>query len=161
MGTSSVIATPAGSLGWKGRYVHWDGYPTGVGESLRRIINRDGVLEAVRRLTQDRYGWSNIDPEEAGPVPDYMQDGRFATEVGYGTAYTTAAGQSTEDEWVTRDGDDWGTEWAYVVQEGAIEVLFRNWRKNGSTWDVAGVVLLNDAEGMQRVESSVYASVSN
>jgi hypothetical protein len=33
MGTRSMILKPHGDA-WVGRYVHWDGYPTGVGQEL-------------------------------------------------------------------------------------------------------------------------------
>ena len=56
MGTRSVIAVKT-DTGWKGRYCHWDGYPSGVGANLLRVVARDGFETAVKTLTEQHYSW--------------------------------------------------------------------------------------------------------
>lgn len=131
MGTRSVVAIPLDG-GFKGRYIHWDGYPSGVGENLLDIVRRDGVERAVQVLTEENYGWSSLNstgPGEFGPGYEDpgRGDGRFRAVEGYGTAYTTAGGQSSPEEWITDSSDDWGTEWAYVINPNWITVLQRRW----------------------------------
>jgi len=41
MGNRAVIAATYPD-GVKGRYVHWDGYPSGVGLAVLAIVQRDG-----------------------------------------------------------------------------------------------------------------------
>lgn len=147
MSTRSAVAVPYGNS-WRGRYVHSDGYPSHLLVALLTLIQRDGKATVLRKITEDRYGWSNLDPRqpsiegvEIAPDADYRtypygsaeyeawdltrgmrSDGRFVNEPGYGIAYTTVQNQSAEDEWVTPE-NDWGTEWAYVVGMDSIAVL--------------------------------------
>lgn len=126
MGTRSVVAIQNGD-GFKGRYIHWDGYPSGVGESLLAIVQRDGVEKARQVLTVDHYGWSGLDSSTTADsqLGLGMDDGRFTIVPGYGTAYTTHAGQSDPDDWIESDGADSGTEWAYVLRDNELTVLER------------------------------------
>lgn len=168
MGTRGVIAVPDAAHGFRGRYIHWDSYPTGVGEALRQVVVRDGGPTAMRVLTEEHYGWSSLNPDQD---PDEqlgagMSDGRFVVIGGYGTGYTTEQGQSAEDEWILGDGDNWGTEWAYVVSEAGIEVFERVYGDSGhatgwfgisqadAQWAHRGLVRFTDAEGMARVEQA-------
>lgn len=123
MGTRSVVARPTEDGGWKGRYIHWDGYPEGVGESLRLIIERDGLEAAARVLMDEHYGWSTVTGATEVELPEYMDDGRFVAVPGYGVAYTTEQGQSSPDDWFTDKtiGDSW-CEWAYVLRDDLIAV---------------------------------------
>lgn len=123
MGTRSVVAVPTADGGWKGRYVHWDGYPEGVGSALAKIVQRDGYDTAVRVLTQDHYGWSSVTGEEHQELTLGYTDGRFEAVPGYGVAYTTKGGQSSPDEWITSDGDPGWTEYAYVLHPDSVRVL--------------------------------------
>lgn len=131
MGTRSVIATPGPDGGWKGRYVHWDGYPAGVGDALRAIIARDGVEKALKVLTEDHYGWSSVDGR-GGELSPGMRDGRFVVVEGYGVAYTTEQGQSSPDEWVTDDtfADSW-CEYVYVVLPDGRVTAFSRYYHDG------------------------------
>lgn len=115
MSTNSVIGVAVGT-GWRGRYVHWDGYPEGVGARVWELIQRDGAVLAVQVLTLEHHGWSQIHRDELG---DYDTPSRFAAVPGYGVAYTD---DEHPDEWITPDGDTWGTEWAYIVGEGSLMV---------------------------------------
>lgn len=62
MGTRSVVAKPVGD-GFEGRYVHWDGYPSGVGASLwkARQEHFSTVEEMVTYLIDEEpVGWSAL-----------------------------------------------------------------------------------------------------
>lgn len=120
MGTRSIIAvpTPGGAPGrFRGRYAHWDGYPSWTGAQLHAIVARDGVAAARAMLTETHPGWSTIcaDPAEAGSVgPDEVE------VPGYGVAFTAEAGLS--DEWITDAMPGYGS-YAYVLGDDAITVL--------------------------------------
>lgn len=186
MSTRSVIAVQEGD-GWKGRYVHSDGYPTAKVPELLALVERDGLDTVVRRITKDRYGWSSLNPEQpdiTGVAPyegrlfgegapaygsaEYVAtmlapgnmygDGRFANEPGYGMAYTTVSGQSDPDEWITHDGDNWGTEWAYVLNDIGFSVMKGSWKDEG--WELVGFVRWgSDAGVAEEMEASAYESV--
>ena len=64
MSTRCCIAKPWGES-WRGRYVHSDGYPTGVGVAIKRAVDRLGSTKAAIKLLIDsswaKAGWSAID----------------------------------------------------------------------------------------------------
>lgn len=60
MGTRSLVLKPEGDA-FVGRYVHWDGYPTGVGQSLLNIVQRDGLEMARRVIIDEHFYWSSIE----------------------------------------------------------------------------------------------------
>lgn len=181
MGTRSAIAIPDADHGWKARYCHWDGYPSHVGEQLRRIVQRDGYVTAVRSLTEEHYGWSSLDADTPADAPlgRFESDGRFAKVSGYGTSYTTEQGQSSPDDWIFADGDDCGTEYAYLLGEGGIAVYERRFGRPeedqghgtgmfglgasdttaGGYWRKLGFVAYTDDEGMARVGDTESAEV--
>lgn len=122
MGTRSILAVPYGD-GWRGRYCHWDGYPTHNGARIWALVQEHGLDEVARMLVIDHYGWSSLSERSSRtPLGDGYDDGRFALVDGYGVAYTTEEGQSDPDEWITHDGDKWGTEWLYVLAKGGLMV---------------------------------------
>ena len=163
MSTRSFVGVTVGD-DWRGRYVHSDGYPTGMLPKLLTFVQRDGVEPTLHALTVDRYGWSCLDehtPNIAGFVPDssadyrspahtaaqfapggWCGDGRFACVAGYGTAYTTVDGQSSPDEWVTPN-NTWGTEWGYLLNHGSITVL----AEQGSRFRVVGTIPISTDPG--------------
>lgn len=101
MSTRSVITRTPGK---PGRYVHHDGYPTGVGASLFRIVKRDGIRKARRVLTAEHFGWSSVDDTTTA---DFHNDPeRFVLVPGYGVAYSAA---EHLDEWAEPvDSEEWG-----------------------------------------------------
>ena len=120
MGTRSVVAVrDKGGVAWKGRYVHWDGYPDGVGAAVAEIVKRDGVETAVRTLLEEHYGWSTVNAEPNVSLTQGYDDGRFVAVPGYGVAYTTKQGQSSPDEWyrfpLSKDDCVW-IEWVHVIE---------------------------------------------
>ena len=181
MGTRSVIAVPLDG-GFQGRYCHWDGYPTGVGKDLQALVNRDGLDTVIRVLTQDNYGWSGLmldmgaefdtdfgyDADgiaarnafiaEHGRYPQTdpgRGDGRFRAVEGYGTAYTTVAGQSSPDEWIRHTDTDTWCEWGYILNPDHITVL----RPTDTGWNPVGSVRYDeDPEKFAYIEQGAYAS---
>lgn len=112
MGTRSAVGIAQGD-GWKARYVHWDGYPTGVGLeifAIHRLTAGSDWKETVRLLTKKHFSWSVLDP---GQEPGEGQ------EPGVGRYHTDAE----EDDWILSDGDNWGAEWAYILTEHGVTVL--------------------------------------
>lgn len=108
MSTNSVIARQEGDT-WRGRYVHWNGYPTWrVPELLKLVPALGGYEAAVKFLTEDHFGWSKLGfaAEECEP-------------------YTEANGVS-ETDWIgTWSSDDFGAEYAYVLNHSGIAVFAR------------------------------------
>ena len=121
MGTRSVVALPTADGGFKGRYVHWDGYPEGVGLALMVIVARDGVQKAAEVLVRDNYGWSSIDSTQTTVSP-YGEEPRFRAVPGYGVAYTTEQGQSSPDEFVSNADEETWCEWAYALTPDGVIV---------------------------------------
>lgn len=63
----------------RGRYVHWDGYPTYMGNMLAAICKENGVDEAMEVITKKYTHWSCLDngsptenePERFKLIPHY------------------------------------------------------------------------------------------
>lgn len=113
MGTRSIIGHPYGD-GFRGRYCHWDGYPTYNGKGIWDLVKRDGIEKAASTLFIDNYQWSSLN--ETKFVPDIINGEELRNVVpGYGTVYTDAS----PEDWVTWTGSEeddlWCTEWAYII----------------------------------------------
>lgn len=144
MSTRSVIAEQRGD-GWAGRYCHSDGYPSWNGRVIFELVNglfeRD-VERALDVLVRQNYGWWSIDNRPGQQeLSEGYRDGRFASVPGVGVAYTTQDGQSSEDQWISPETDDWGAEWAYVLTQSGMTVL-HNACSDG--WTHVGFVHWND-----------------
>ena len=164
MGTRSVVAFQEGD-GWRGRYVHFDGYPSARVPDLLTIVARDGVEAAIKTITETWAGWSSLDayqPDITGVTPDAnaawdspeMQasrfapgggydDGRFANVPGYGIAYVAESGQIDPDHWIDHTDTDIWLEWAYVLNDRRLSVWKRNWddaTRPERPWDCVGVI---------------------
>lgn len=148
MGTRSVVAIPHGDA-WRGRYVHWDGYPTHMARTLTELVRRDGLAKVTMTLTESFYGWSSINAAQVdeSAEPDFDTD-RFASVVGYGTAYT-----DQPDEWHTPDPEAW-TEWAYVLTPSGLLVVKQGYK---SPDRVLGLYDWNTDHDWSAVESAGYA----
>lgn len=121
MSTRSIVAIPLDN-GFRGRYVHSDGYPTHMGRALHIIAKRDGVEKARRTLVEDHFSWSVLFPERSDEELGEFAHGRDDTAVsGYGVAYKEA----TADEWCDSKDPDGDLEWAYVLNDTSVSVLMR------------------------------------
>lgn len=121
MSTRSVIAVPTDN-DWKGRYVHWDGYPSHMGAQLTAIIQRDGYEKAVKVLTEDHKSWSGISTEGS-----YDEFGGIAVP-GYGAAHNDIP--EGDDPWIYPGNQDW-TEYVYLLLPFGIAVYKRSNDKDG------------------------------
>lgn len=117
MGTRSVVAARQEDGSWSGRYVHWDGYPEGVGQAVKEIVARHGREAAIKTLMVDNYGWSSVDGAEVQELGVGYDDGRFRAVPGYGVAYTTEQNQSHPEDWITSEdtGDSW-LEYVHIIE---------------------------------------------
>lgn len=120
MSTRSVIAIPNTSgEGWRGRYIHSDGYPEWVGACLWHIVKRDGLHNATQHLVRDNYGWSCLttDTARGDDENEWRRSQRFVG--GYGYPYD----DSEDSEWILSDGDKWGCEWVYLLTSDGLIVM--------------------------------------
>lgn len=87
MSTRSIIAIRENPSTWKGVYHHWDGYPSGVGETLLELGKTKG-LDFIKTeiVNKHRAGWSTINKDWAlepenirtsknNKAPQYYSDG--------------------------------------------------------------------------------------
>lgn len=136
MSTRSVIAIPDGD-GWRGRFCHWNGYPTWNGRQVWAIVQRDGLEEAQRQLVLNTTGcWSSIDvnrPDLTGVRANrkaefdtlpytkwaFTLEGKNARNIsGYGVRIV----EKGTDWWFTSDKPDSHIEWVYVLSPGGLLV---------------------------------------
>lgn len=128
MGTRSIIAKPVGDT-WEGRYVHWDGYPTGVGKALFEAFGKFESVEAMREALIDAepVGWSIL----CGV--DLTQPARWTDSLDEAPEERSALGPlsySVRGETPWKDGtdadvrrpEDGGEAWVYVLADGGLMV---------------------------------------
>jgi hypothetical protein len=81
MSTRSVIARPS-ETGFTGVYHHFDGYPSGVGQSIWRMYHDvfDGDADAMAKvLIDDHRGWSSIVERDFRLAPRSVDTIMFGT----------------------------------------------------------------------------------
>lgn len=120
MSTNSIVGTRTQDHPFRGRYVHWDGYPEGVGQAVAEIVRRDGFKQAVDTLTVQHVAWAQVSTDVA--ISTWRDD---ITVTGYGIAY------AEPDAWHD-ETDSAGAEWAYAITPDVIEV----WQNDPSTGNV-------------------------
>lgn len=120
MGTRSVVAARQEDGSWRGRYVHWDGYPDGVGAAVQEIVKRDGRDQAIETLLVQNFGWSSVDAQREQELGSGYTDGRFRAVPGYGVAYTTEQNQSHSEDWY--DAESVRNEGGYIEYVHIIEL---------------------------------------
>jgi hypothetical protein len=132
MGTRSCVAIAEGD-GFRGKYVHWDGYPTYMGKTLHTLVNERGLDEVQRVMVHESAGFSCLDPRKT-ELDDYEGDGRFMVVPGFGIGYNPDSEQGDVDDWITpfhndeSKRDSWGTAWAYVLSDGGLVVYHMSYR---------------------------------
>ena len=100
MSTRSVIARPT-AAGFQGRYIHWDGYPSGVGQQIYGLFQGHfgmdfGRLQQVL-LDEHPAGWSSLSG-------DWMKAPGFAEDRGSTKDLSTAEDPSDAEDLIT--GED-------------------------------------------------------
>ena len=137
MSTRSIIAKQYGDS-WKGRYAHWDGYPSHQGRNIWEIVQRDGVAQAVKTLVDENFYWSLLNPAQEDDVPE---ESRWVHVKGYGVAGNEE--QGSPNEWYTPENykDSW-CDYLYVISEGGLLVVrlyddvhhFFRWTDDEPNW---------------------------
>lgn len=155
MGTHSCIAKPEGD-GWRGRYVHWDGYPTGVGVTLVTALTEafKGDLDAMtaKLIDNEPVGWSIIAGADLSQPGCWVDSGDRPNNA---PASYSARGE-TGDTWITSQDEAFpGVEWVYVLTPSGVMV----WEGDGGAFGMGGgnfrdpvMVPWGDVVGMAKVE---------
>lgn len=112
MSTRSIVARWVGDEAWIGKYVHYDGYPANMVMRLLEIILRDGFDKATSKLVFESNGWSGLYHEPHKKLETQQPDLEDWVE-GYG--YLMGGNMQLNSNWITWEGDNWGTEWCYVL----------------------------------------------
>lgn len=119
MSTRSCVAIPQGD-GWKGRYVHSDGYPEHMVPTLLDLIARKGVDRVRDVLINWNPGWSFIGSYEG--ITNYLGEDRAHFVSDYGLAYSKHEANMTD--WITsEDNDALFIEFVYILGPKSLIVL--------------------------------------
>jgi hypothetical protein len=119
MSTRSCVAIPQGD-GWKGRYVHSDGYPEHMVPTLLDLIARKGVDRVRDVLINWNGGWSFVGTYEG--MTNYLGEDRAHFVSDYGLAYSKK--EQPMDSWITsEDSDALWIEYVYILGPKSITVL--------------------------------------
>jgi hypothetical protein len=119
MSTRSVVAKPYGA-GFRGRYIHWDGYPTGVGAELFRIyreVFKCDLKAMLKTLIVDHpAGWSSIFGDWS-KGPGFVES--LSSDAGHAPSCYCHGDRHEKGNTVTdKNASDVGCEWAYVLFTG-------------------------------------------
>lgn len=121
MATRGIIAVQRAG-GFRGRYVHWDNYPSRLVDVLGSIAKREGLTQMVTTLINDNASWSVIDDEQGTEVGmlGYDKDNIIK---GYGVIHSD---MNPLDDllWFTEKSTDFaGAEYLYVIRGEGLEVF--------------------------------------
>jgi hypothetical protein len=100
MSTRSVIAIPDES-GWKGRYVHWDGYPRARGPMIEEYVAAHGYAGYLELLDSSPRGMSAFPSRDQDFAVERYEDGASGWITGCDASCSTC--------------DPLFLEWVYVV----------------------------------------------
>ena len=163
MSTRAIIAKPSGVNGnWKGRYHHWDGYPSGLGVTLITARGQHFGGDLTRMIAHlidgERVGWSTINVENPAGPPSWSDDHDAARASGNPQSYS-ARGEKAKGksgQWHTNaDADAAGCEWCYVLRESGIEVFegdYGAFGAGGGNFRRVALIPWGDAEAMARLD---------
>jgi hypothetical protein len=121
MSTRSCIARPT-TEGFSGRYVHWDGYPAGVGKELYGLYQSKfkGKLAGMERFLMDDHpaGWSVICGADWSQTPGFIEV-QTRDFKGRERPQCFCHGDRREKPWEVTQADAAcsGCEWVYVLHE--------------------------------------------
>lgn len=160
MGTRAVIAKPLPDGEWKGRYHHWDGYPSGLGVTLIKAKDEHfgGDLDKMitHLIDNEKIGWSTINVENPAGPPSW-EDG---TAEHVNPQSYTARGEKPKGEdgwWIhSTDAEASGTEWAYVLHPEGIDVYIGDggaFGMGGGNFRLLARIPWGDAEAMEQLEA--------
>jgi hypothetical protein len=171
MSTRSIVSKPDGD-GWLGRYVHYDGYPSGVGQSLIEIVMRDGIETARRTIVDEHVYWSSINASEGMANPD-LTTGQVVptgaqrelrphvTVVGYGDADLNSESADEDPDkpyWMLDPTSfDCDAEWHYILGDTALIVATVGWGDKAGTLTPFGVFsyTLEGYDGLAAAEKAL------
>lgn len=107
--TGSSIRIDDNGVTWFGRYCHWDGYPEHMVPVLGKIVRRFGIAGAKTRIMA--RGWSTLGTCNQGQYIDFTKLGD-----------NEPIGKSSHDNdpFLIEGGDNWGTEFRYLIQDNGI-----------------------------------------
>jgi len=131
MSTRSVIARPT-AAGFQGRYVHWDGYPSGVGRQIYGLFQghfgKD--FDRLQRVLLDEHpaGWSSLSGDWT-KAPGFAEDPRNTDGPGKADDLSHAEdgptcychGERQEQAYEVSQANAWGSgcEYVYVLHLSA------------------------------------------
>lgn len=144
MSTRSVIGVyNKDGATWKGRYVHFDGYPTGVGKWIYEEIRRhfaDKIPDFFDKIMAETVGWSCLCGSDFTKLPSWNDNIGGSWDEDFPPQSYRARGEDQggpDGTFITSDSeDDIGTEWAYIWTENTslidvYERLSYGWQKAG------------------------------
>ena len=118
MGTRCVIAETHGKS-WRGRYHHWDGYPTAVGKTLWDLYHghfKKDLKAMLKVLLEDHpAGWSSINADWNKPIGYPPPKTSLGSEEKNGPACYCHGDRTEEGTSYITQGEDAGQEWLYVI----------------------------------------------
>ena len=133
MGTRACIAeTHEGS--WRGRYHHWDGYPTALGKTLWDVYHGHfgrNITTMLQFLIHDHpAGWSTINGADWNMQAGYV--GMDSVETNQGPQCYCHGTRHEGAEPPLGPEDDAGLEWCYVIDAVArtMTVLKHVWQSD-------------------------------
>ncbi len=112
MSTHAIVGTKT-ATGFRGRYVHFDGYPDAMIPALISILQRDGYDTAVKTITEDHAEWTTLIGETGRHTEPYRGE---VTVPGYGNADTVRG------MWYTEADRNGPAHWAYTLTPTGVEV---------------------------------------
>jgi hypothetical protein len=160
MSTRATIARQTEGDAFIGRYIHFDGYPSGVGIGILRALNRFGLTEGKKVLLDDHpAGWSNVAScdwtQEIGSIESMDDPNR---------PMCYCHGDEVEEEWlVDSAGDDGGAQWAYVFSNSINSLMVYEHKYDDKIyWQLQSEIdLTNLSDAMSAMmEVCPYAGVS-
>jgi hypothetical protein len=130
MSTNGIIARSTGEGTFKGRYHHWDSYPSGLGVALVELYRGHFKHDLTHMLTvlldQHPAGWSTIVQKDFGLKPGYTNVGsrpdgmsieEFQNQPLNRRLQCYCHGARHEEDFLHDEKSDCGAEWAYVFDE--------------------------------------------
>ena len=122
MSTRACIAFGIGDGDdWRGRYHHFDGYPSGLGQSLYALAQEWDPATMKRVLLNEHTGWSTIN------------DADWSLPPGYGDGDQPKCychGERDEDGWLVEPSSivKSDMEWLYVIRGRSMDVHAINYK---------------------------------